>query len=476
MKLLFFLIFSFLCSLGMTQKQYSIEYDRIKNTESYFQLQYNKGAYTKVPVKRIAVKNGDLIRFSSVNVNPLKLRMQLAATSNSGDSSPMGAALGGFGQIISRSQGVLSDVGDELISLKYNQPELPQFNNTRGSSLAPQEQMRLQSLVKLSAYHSLLLSTYSLVQSYNNISEIAYCTHLTKDEILKELNSKKEGLDNGTYEANLRELKKLQNEIHKDPLLDNSEYSDLDTICDRLINQIEGTLASPLKIDDLISTVNEASFTQEQTVIVGYDSRYEEYSLGDASGYSNFSIEFSDCTFRSEGNDNNYRDDLLQNHRISVPYQTQSSFAWTTGAIYVAPFSGGFLDFGTRESELSSDSAQVFKKGKGTSGRITLGTSLQYNFPSSKSLIPHALFGMSVSFLSDSYEKPLNFLLGGGLKIKQFPYLSLSAGVSFCQNRALKEGIKLDTFYDISNSDDVLKDLTRRVFSPGWFLGLNVNL
>jgi hypothetical protein len=83
---------------------------------------------------------------------------------------------------------------------------------------------------------------------------------------------------------------------------------------------------------------------------------------------------------------------------------------------------------------------------------------------------------MSVSFLSDSYEKPLNFLLGGGLKIKQFPYLSLSAGVSFCQNRALKEGIKLDTFYDISNSDDVLKDLTRRVFSPGWFLGLNVNL
>jgi hypothetical protein len=460
-----------LCTVVSAQKQFLVEYDRIKNTESYYELKYNKGTYTPLPVKRISVNNGDMVRFRGVNVNPLKFKMNVVSPFNSDLPSPIGSVLDGFGKILSESNGSFADVGRELTNLKNNVPELPSFK-TRGADLSPQEQMRSQSMAKLSAFHTLLTNTFNTVNAYANITEVAYCTHLSKEEILTELAQKKEGLNNREYEASIRQLKKSFAVIKNDPLLDPNEYSELLSTYNELLTKVEGTLLSPLKIDELISEISAASFSQEQTLIVGYER--DEFSFDKQSGFSDYTIEFSDI---NDSQESNYeKDGLLQNHRISLPFETPSNFSWATGGIYVSPF-GGFTSFKINASE-SGDSIRVVDDGNGSKGRITLGTSLQYNFASSKSIIPHALFGISVGFLTDSYEKPISFLLGGGVKLRKFQFISLSAGVSFCENRATRAGVALNKYYGTAatDSEERLDILTKRVFSPGLFLGININL
>ena len=57
---------------------------------------------------------------------------------------------------------------------------------------------------------------------------------------------------------------------------------------------------------------------------------------------------------------------------------------------------------------------------------------------------------MALGFIGD--ENPLNILLGGGLKFRQFPFLGLSAGLAFCQNQALNNGLKLNDSFSSANS------------------------
>jgi len=468
-------LFLFSSGFGYCQQQYLIEYDRINNTEKYFTLTYNKGTFSETPIKKPALKKGDMVRFRTVNVNPLVFSVNVANPTKQSGSSPGAKALVGMSTILQEFDYSSNayDIGSQLNSLEWNAPNVPQFN-TRGAALSQRELLRMESLAKLTAFHASLKTAYTAAKSYEDAAEVAYATGLTKEEILGKLKSSLSGQNAEVYSAELRKLKDSYEAIKKDTLLEESDFEILEDSYETLVEDVDSSLMSPNNQDELISLIETSNFTKEVTVVLGYDPQRwsDPFDLKAESGYVDYSIEFMDIDAEKPENDK-LADGLLQNHDVHLAIQSPAGFAWATGAIYVGS-TNGFSQFSLQEFAFG-DSLRIQSNEASGSGRLSLGTSLLYNFSSSKSVIPHALFGMSIGFGQDDAH-PLNFLLGGGIKFRQFPFIGLSAGLAFCENYKLKNDFKLNTSYAVSDYSNATDYFIKRTFSPGYFIGLNINL
>ena len=81
---------------------------------------------------------------------------------------------------------------------------------------------------------------------------------------------------------------------------------------------------------------------------------------------------------------------------------------------------------------------------------------------------------MAIGFVGE--QKPLNILLGGGLKFRQFPFVGLSAGLAFCQNNALNNGFSINDTFENNNTDNLTEQFTKKVYTPGYYFGINITL
>jgi hypothetical protein len=133
----------------------------------------------------------------------------------------------------------------------------------------------------------------------------------------------------------------------------------------------------------------------------------------------------------------------------------------------------GFTKYTLKETSFG-DSVQITTDGQSVKSRFTLATNLNYNFASARNLIPQLNFGMAIGFAGD--EKPLNILIGGGLKFRQFPFVGISAGLAFCQNNALNSGYTLNDTYENVNTENLSNQFTKKIYSPGYYFGLNITL
>jgi hypothetical protein len=473
-KLLYLVLFhSALNVLG--QNQYLIEYDRINNTEKYFALAYNKGTFSETPIKKPALKKGDMVRFRAVNVNPLVFNVNVSNPTQKSGDSPGGKALAGMSTILQEfdNSSTTYDIGSQLSYLEWGAPDVPQFN-TRGASLSQREILRMESLAKLTSFHASLKTAYTAAKAYEYAAEVAYATGLTKEEILGKLKFSLSGQNAEVYSAELRKLKDTYEAIKKDTLLEESDFEILEDSYETLVEEVDSSLMSPTNEDELISLIETADFTKEVTVVLGYNPQNwsNPFSLKGESGYVDYSIEFLDVD-AEKLEDDGFADGLLQNHDIHLAMQSPGGFAWATGAIYVSA-AGGFSNFALQEFEYG-DSLRIQSSANSNAGRMTLGTSLLYNFSTARSIIPHALFGMSIGFGQEE-ANPLNFLVGGGVKFRQFPFIGLSAGMSFCENYKLKNGFDLNKSYAVAEYSNDAQYFIKRVFSPGYFVGININL
>ena len=77
MKTFILSLFTFISMSFFCQKKYLIEFDRINNTEKYFELIYEKGKYNEILIKKPSLKKGDMVRFKGVNLNPFVFQMRL---------------------------------------------------------------------------------------------------------------------------------------------------------------------------------------------------------------------------------------------------------------------------------------------------------------------------------------------------------------------------------------------------------------
>ena len=141
----------------------------------------------------------------------------------------------------------------------------------------------------------------------------------------------------------------------------------------------------------------------------------------------------------------------------------------------VSPFDG-FNNF--RVQEVSYDSIRVVNDGSEVSSRFTLGTSLVYNFASRFFIVPQLSFGTSIAFLGSGWDmdKPLNFHLGAGITLRDFPYISVVGGLAFSQNQMLRSGINLNESFVSDSSYPEIEDYVQRTFSRGYYIGININL
>jgi hypothetical protein len=474
-KLLYLVLFHSTLNVS-GQNQYLIEYDRINNTEKFFELTYVKGTFTETPIKKPALKKGDMVRFRAVNVNPLVFKVNVAKPVKKSVNSPGGRAIVGVSTVLQQFDygSAANKIGNQLTSLEYGAPDVPQFNTTRGAALSQRELLRLQSLSKLTAFHASLKTAYTAAKAYEDVADVAYATSLTKEEILGKLKSATTDQNVDAYATELRKLKESYEDIKKDSLLEESDYVILEDAYEDLIDEVDSSLMSPSNEDELISLIETAEFTKEITVVLGYnaDNWGNQFDLQAESGYVDYTIEFVDVDAEL-GNDEESAEGLLQNHNLHLAMQTPGGFAWATGAIYVSA-AGGFSNFALQEFEYG-DSLRIQSSANSNAGRMTLGTSLLYNFSTARSIIPHALFGMSIGFGQED-TNPLNFLLGGGVKFRQFPFIGLSAGMSFCENYKLKNGFDLNKSYAVADYSNDAQYFIKRVFSPGYFVGININL
>lgn len=469
MKKVSLILWLFVGGAAYGQKQYLVEYDRIKNTEKYYQLVTAKGKSQEVPVDKPNLTKGDMVKFRVVNMNPLVFTFDVKSEKRDPEENKYTSnVLSGFSDVVGRMGGAIGDVSDNLSSLTgWSAPASPNF---RGG--AKVSEARKLSLEKLSNFHADLKKSYTMLAQYQKAIQSVYSTELTKEEIVSQLKVASGSFNSSEYNAQLRKLEDEYEDLKKDTIIYENERYEIDSAYVTLVEDIETTWASPNQADELLSIIEGATFTAEKTMVIGYEETWNGGELEDLddAGYVNYSINLKNL--EEENRDYEY-DNILQNHDIQLSVQSPSNFSWATGLIFVSPFKG-YNSYAIEE--VGYDSLRVISGTPAPSIKFSVGTSLLYNFPSKGMILPHALFGASVGLSSDWSDKPINFLLGGGLRIKQFPYVSFSAGVSFCQNTKLKNGFELGKTSLVPFSGDDINNVTEKTFSPGYFFGININL
>jgi hypothetical protein len=470
MKIKFIVISYFFTFCAFSQKQYLIQYDRINDEEKYFELTYSKGSFTETPIKKPNLKKGDLVKFRAVNMNPMVFNLDVKSENAKIDNNSVGSkVLSGFKDIFGEMDGAFRAVSNGMSNVSsYQAPQSPTFS--RGAT--KKDEARQLSLSALAEFHTSLKKTYGMLAQYNKAIANVYSTELTKDQICNQLKVAVASFNKSDYNNELRKLNSQYAFLVKDTLIFKNERYELDSLFSSLNKEIENTLASPNKANDLLELVESSVFSSESTVIIGYEDRYGSERLDDLDedGLMNYTIHFRS---HKEADKNYEFDNVLQDHNVSLSVKSPSNFSWSSGLIIVSPFKG-FNSYAVEE--LGNDSLKIISGSSVASTRFTLATNLMYNFPTNGQLIPQAMFGVSMGFLSSDINKPVNFLLGAGLKFKKFPLISISSGVSMCQNTRLKNGFELGKTYVKSFSVESIDSIVEKSFSPGYFIGININL
>jgi len=463
-----FVFFSF---MSFAQKKFVVEYDRIKDNISYYELSYKKGEYSEKELDKAPVLNrGDVVKFRSLNTNPLVFSFNVDEPEELGEKENVSkSVLSGFSGVMGQIDGAISEVGFELSSLGYNPPDDVSFGRgTENISTA-----KKASLEQLNTFREHLKWTYQQLEKYQKSMEDVYSTGKTKQQIVDGLSSSAESFEMDDYMDRLRFMEQEYEIIKSDPLLEDVDFSDLEKTYELLDTKLNESPMAPQNAKDLLNMVAAVSFTEETTTVISYESNWSRGRLAendDDVTSLKYVFDYRSLNETEEGYDD---DNLLQSKSIELPMRSRSHFSWSTGFYSVSPFDG-FNSY--RIQKFDNDSVRVINDDAEGSSRLTLGTSLTYNFPSRFFVIPQLMFGTSIAFLGSGWIKPLNFHIGAGLKFKSFPYLSLVGGVSFSQNQMLRTGTTLNEIFTPDNSYPEIEDYVQSTFSPGYFFGININL
>lgn len=456
------------------QDKYLVEYDRINDETKYYSLEYEKGEYKETLLSKVpTVKRGDIIKFRTINTNPLVFNFDIEEPTKikGNNESITGGVLGGFSEVMGKLDGTIGGVSEALYGLDYNTPDALSFGG-RGAEEA--SAARKKSLEQIISFHSHLKSTYEQLTKYHNSLSTVKSTGLRKEEIIAALKFSVANFDLKNYMETLRFLDMEYEILKEDPELTDSDLKEVEQTYLKLNTDLNNSLADPQNAQELLGIVSAASFSRETTTVVSYKSGYyggELEKQDDDVSSLTFQLDYRGL---SETDESFKDDNLIQSKTINLPAQSKSYFSWASGFLMVTPFDG-FKNYALEE--VGFDSLQVVDGQELSGSRFTIGTSLLFNFRSKSFIIPHLMLGSSLDFIgeSDWDNKSIHFLLGGGFKIKQFPYLSFSGGIAFCRNQELRSGINMNEVYT-DDSYGYIDDFTQKTFSPGYFFGININL
>ena len=468
MKATYILFFLFLTISSFSQKHYLVEYDRINNTESYYELNYDKGDFIQKPIKKPYLEKGDVVKFRSINYNPFVFKPVKINSIKQKTKEKVGSQeiSDKFKTVLNLKSNILGNITNEINNLSNSDAPSLNLLNSRGN-VTEAEKNKINSLVKLSVFRESMLEAYKTLEQYEKSINCIYSFALTKEQIVDELKSSIAKFDIKNYNKQIRKIQIDFKSISADPNLKKEEIKSDEESFKKLTQHLDSLLESPKNANELLIEVENKEFYSENTKIIGFDDRYNEFK--DLKGdEQTFLMEF-------KSNSNNQQDEsdsdnnLLQNHDVNLPVKQKGSFNFSTGIVVIRAFNG-FKNYEPKYINEDMDSIKIVGKAT-TSSRIAIGTNLLYNIPVKGPIVPQVLFGVSLTLkTTDNSNKPINFMLGTGFKFKKFQYLSLFGGFTFCENIKLKQGFELGGIYLKKDSD-----FTQRTFSKGYFIGINLN-
>lgn len=163
-------------------------------------------------------------------------------------------------------------------------------------------------------------------------------------------------------------------------------------------------------------------------------------------------------------------DDLSQVYSVvktvDIPVKRGMVMNWSTGLYSLGSFKERNSYFSKDNSTM--DSVTIGQTNLSRS-RICIGSQMVFDFQGNKLITPSINLGAAVDFWD---ERDIHFLVGGGMKFKQFPYLSLSAGLAFSRVNVLNKTLQVGQTYDLLKING---DIQTKKYVPGYFVGLNIS-
>ena len=171
---------------------------------------------------------------------------------------------------------------------------------------------------------------------------------------------------------------------------------------------------------------------------------------------------------------NNPYQNVIQNKLIRLPLAGTSKMSFSSGISIISPFKG-YVDYTFNQHVDSPDSLTIVGN-SGPAFKANVGTNIMIEFNTKSFITPNLSIGMGFSFLDDD-NTSLNYLIGGGLKFKKFPYLSISGGFSFVEINKIKDGYTQNSwhYFDSYSNNSVEETFLEKSYAPGYFLGVNLN-
>jgi hypothetical protein len=232
-------------------------------------------------------------------------------------------------------------------------------------------------------------------------------------------------------------------------------------------------------LEELEEELKEMDFVIEHRFVI------DEEVLSSDNSYQDFLITFSEKSDEESEDDSSSdyygyeetesNDELTKMARLtSFRVEGSNLPIWTTGITFVSPFSG-INEFAIQDNNFYDSIRVTSNQDKRL--MFSIGTSLMFEFAKDKALVPNVNAGIALGILEDDNTK-FSITLGGGFRLRDFPALSINAGIAFIENQKLKPEYVLNSWLpsaDIPFNDSYEPDLFKRGFSPGYYFGLNIH-
>lgn len=153
---------------------------------------------------------------------------------------------------------------------------------------------------------------------------------------------------------------------------------------------------------------------------------------------------------------------------IDIPLKGGNDIKWTSGFYVLNSFNNRYKY--ALLSNSTSDSIQL-KQTIENKPLYCIGSQIEMQFYGNNYFTPSINLGAAMDVWKD---RDVHLIIGGGIKLKAFPYIGFSSGISFVRTNKLIESI--NTNEQILNENQSIDDFIEKKITPGYYFGIIINL
>jgi hypothetical protein len=257
----------------------------------------------------------------------------------------------------------------------------------------------------------------------------------------------------------------------------NEDGEVVDTLCENCtpVLRAEGLWKNKEEIPRNYSELFESGEEEDKKMKDDADGKWTFYSEQGKIASVSFGPEIELGSKNKKTPKLDYDEDKLSSmysvvKSVEIPVKGGIIMNWASGLYSISSFKqrSNYYTIDNATGDSSTVQETTLSRSK-----ICIGSQMAFDFAGNKLITPTLNLGAAVDFWDD---RDIHFLVGGGLKFKKFPFMSLTAGVAFTQVNVLNKSLQVGQAYDYSNSSIEPSNIQTKKYVPGYFVGLNINL